>query len=139
MLTSVTIIPNDDILNVPPYFEEGENISHHKLAASFYELYNIPITSKNCDNDIPSLGHTLVKTFGDTLTISIHLPITTKQYDYILGLYDKFKSFETFEAFLWSDVKEIYIYKVPEGYTLTKVDYFFEVLKKQYLESERVL
>lgn len=139
MLNSVTIIPNDDILDVPVYFKEGIDISHHELAKDFYNRYNIPITSNNCDMDIPNMGHTLIKTWGDTLTISIHLPITIKQYNYILSLYNKLKDYKTFESYIWDENKSIYIYKLPADYPKTKVDYFYEILKKEYLESERVL
>lgn len=136
-LNTVTIIPNDNILDVPTYYNESYTLHHYKLATAFSLKYNLPFIGENADMELPNDGHILIKSWdnGDLAICYLKLPITTRQYNELLALKSFLSSFSYFQC-RSINCNDFNIYS-KNSTDKTVVDKFLEELSN-HIESRRV-
>lgn len=106
-LKTMTIIPNDRILNVKPYYNESFTLNHYEMSSFFAMEHNLPYIGVNSDMDIPNDGHILIKTWDDDdmAICYLTLPVTVKQYEELCARKNFLKKFHYLDIQAYNDDK----------------------------------
>lgn len=104
-LRTVTIIPNDRILDVKPYYNESYTLHHSEMTTFFAMQHDLPYVGANSDMDIPEDGHILIKTWADDdmAACYLSLPVTEKQYNELCSRKDFLKRFNYIDILACND------------------------------------
>lgn len=132
---SISIIPNEQILNVPVYHEVTQEDPHEELIKQFILKYD-ELDSVYEKYDLIKKGCIVVTTFGETITCEVPENITKKQFEYLKSMRRFMENFGLFDASILSDTMDN-IREVPEGYDKTIIDYFFEEVERKCLKEGR--
>lgn len=127
---SITIIFNDNILNVPMIHLEYNGNHHAPLIKRVCELYHMNINVDNYIEDLLSNNHIIIVTVLNNLAVYIPQTITNNQFEQLTALQQYFSSFNIFESAISNNDNNIF-------QTVTDISAFFEYVKNNCIEKAR--
>ena len=119
---SMTIIPNDEILDVPIFYEEDQETLHSTLIEHFtLKYFGIKLDS----HDLLKKGFIIIRTVDDLIICEIPEKITPKQFQELKLLEPFISSYKEFAAGIITN-EIIDLSDKPDDYNKTVIDYFYE-------------
>ena len=129
---SITIIFNDNILNVPMIHLEYDGDHHAPLIRRVCEIYSLNINANNYVEDLLSNNHIIIVTVLNNIALYIPKTITQKQFTQLKELQSYFSTYDIFEAAVFNYSDKVF-------QTVTDINAFFEYVENNCLEKTRRL
>ena len=127
---SITIIFNDNILNIPIVHLEYNGDHHGPLIKRICEIYHININIDNYIEDLLSNNHIVIVTVLNNIAVYIPETITNNQFEKLKTLRQYFNSFSVFEASVSNNCNSAFK-------TITDINVFFEYVENNCIERTR--
>jgi len=131
---AITIIPNEEVLNIPPYYEETTDIHfpHFEMCNNFSRKYNLGYHFKSFEEPyvLVDLGHILITSVDDFVICDCPSTITEKQYALLLEKREFLSQFKHFTAGRHIEGHCESIGEMPVGYEKSKIDYFYDIMEQ---------
>ena len=133
-MISVTIIFNENELDLPVTHLESKEPYHNNLIMRICEAYEIDIDKNNYVDDLVKQNHIIITSTNNALLCYIQCSITEKQWE---SLKDLKEYFSKFQGFYGSIMQESPIQFFKEGQIDPTVEQFLEYIKDFCISKTR--